>query len=168
MCRFLLSILLLACLSAPASAQIYKYSDKTGGVRYADDISRVPEDQQAAAERHAVPEIQSPPAAVPAPPQLQPVPDTQDMKKAAEPEKDSAEQARALEKEHQELMAEKERIEKEIETYSKRYKTRSRKGVARKKLQELELQKAEWDQKFQDYESRKEALDVPGGDATAK
>jgi len=73
-----------------------------------------------------------------------------------------------LEKEYKDLMAEKERIEKEIAIYSKRYKTHSRKGVSRKKLMELEAQKAEWDKKFQEYQAKKIALEMSDREAAAK
>ncbi len=159
MFRFILPILLLASLCAPASAQIYKYIDKDGGVRYTDDLSKVPEAQQETAKRYAQPEIKSSPKASTGP-KVTPVPTTPPVKKAATPPKRLSDQQQALENEYQELMAEKKQIENEIAIYSKRYKTRKRKGVARKKLKELEFQKAEWEKKFQDYQARKKALET--------
>ena len=76
------------------------------------------------------------------------------------PETDLSREAQALEKEYKELMTEKEQIERDTATYTKRYKTRRRKGVSRKKLKELELQKAEWDKKFIDYQAKKKALEL--------
>ena len=159
MFRFILPILLLASLSGPASAQIYKYIDKDGGVHYTDDLNQVPEAQQETAQRYAEPESKSSPKA-PTGPKVTPVPATPPVKKVATPPKRLSDQEKALEIEYQELMAEKKRIENEIATYSKRYKTRKRKGVSRKKLKELEFQKAEWEKKFQDYQDRKKALEI--------
>jgi len=164
MLRLIFLLLILAGYCAPVYAQIYKYIDKDGVVRYTDDITKVPEDQQATAEQYAEPESSPTSPTPPVAPQMPPVPPP----KAAQPQKDLSEQKQMLEKEYKDLMAEKEWIEKETAIYSKRYKTRSRKGVSRKKLNELEAQKAEWDKKFLDYQAKKKALEMLDGEAAAK
>ena len=163
MLPLILCLLLLGGISAPASAEIYKYIDKNGVVRYTNDLTQVPEDRLPDAKRNAVPEIKSTPSNTPAPQPVQPVPAKPPLKKMArleKPEMDLSQEEQALEKEYKELMSEKEQIERDTATYTKRYKTRKRKGVSRKKLKELELQKAEWDKKFIDYQAKKKALDL--------
>jgi len=160
MLPLILCLLLLGGISAPASAEIYKYIDKNGVVRYTNDLTQVPEDRLPDAKRNAIPEIKSTPSNTPAPQPVQPVPAKPPLKKMAGPERDFSQEAQALEKEYKELMAEKEQIERDTATYTKRYKTRKRKGVSRKKLKELELQKAEWDKKFIDYQAKKKALEL--------
>ena len=158
MLPLILCLLLLGGITAPASAQIYKYIDKNGVVRYTNDLTQVPEDRLPGAQRNAIPEIKSTPPNTTAPQPEQPP-----LEKMAGPEKPDADfsrEAQALEKEYKELMAEKEQIERDTATYTKRYKTRNRKGVSRKKLKELELQKAEWDKKFIDYQAKKKALEL--------
>ena len=73
-----------------------------------------------------------------------------------------------LDKEYKALMAEKDQIEKDISTYSKRYKTRRRKGVSRKKLKELEIQKSKWEDKFLEYNANKKAFEFLEEKATQK
>ena len=63
-----------------------------------------------------------------------------------------------LEIEYNALMEEKERIEKETAYWSKRYKTRKRKHVARGKLKELHTQKQEWEKQYRLYEKKKAAI----------
>ena len=170
MLPLILCLLLLGGITAPASAQIYKYIDKNGVVRYTNDLTQVPEDRLPGAKRNAIPEIKSTPPTTPAPQPDRPVPAKPPLEpakppleKMAGPEKPDADlsrEAQALEKEYKKLMAEKEQIERDTATYTKRYKTRNRKGVPRKKLKELELQKAEWDKKFIDYQAKKKALEL--------
>lgn len=159
MLPLILSLLLLGGLAAPAAAQIYKYTDSNGVVRYTNDPTQVPKDQLSQAKKNAIPEIKSKPSKKPAP---QPVSAKPPEKKAGPegPKIDFSKEAAALEKEYKELMTEKEQIEKDTATYSKRYKTRKRKAASRKKLNELEAQKAEWDKKFTDYQAKKKALDL--------
>ena len=91
----------------------------------------------------------------------QPMPRQSPVPTAPEPEKpakSASKGAGALDIEYKDLMIEKERIDKELAAYSKRYKTRSRKGVSRKKIMTLESQKKEWEKKFNDYQARKKAL----------
>ena len=49
MTAFLLIVALL--LAAPVYAEIYKYTDETGQKRWTDDLSQVPKEQRAAAQR---------------------------------------------------------------------------------------------------------------------
>ena len=56
-------------------------------------------------------------------------------------------------------MKEKEEISESIRQWSKRYKTRRRKGVSRKKLKELDVMEMEWEKKYQTWENKKSALD---------
>ena len=168
MLPLILCLLLLGGISAPASAEIYKYIDKNGVVRYTNDLTQVPEDRLPDAKRNAIPEIKSTPSNTPAPQPVQPVPAKPPLKKMAGPERDFSREAQALEKEYKELMTEKEQIERDTATYTKRYKTRKRKGVSRKKLKELELQKAEWDKKFIDYQAKKKALELLKGKSATK
>ena len=64
-----------------------------------------------------------------------------------------------LDEEYAELMKEKDEISESIRQWSKRYKTRRRKGVARKKLKELKAMEMEWEQKYKAWENKKSALD---------
>jgi|GEM_PF-3152449 hypothetical protein len=163
MLPIILCLLLLGGIAVPAPAEIFKYIDKNGGVHYTNDPTQVPEDQLTGAERNAVPEIKSPPAAVPAP-QSSPeekIKKTKETTKAPQkPEMDFSLKKQDLEKKYKALMTEKEQIEKDTATYTKRYKTRKRKGVSRKKLKELKLQNAEWEKKFIDYQAHKKALEL--------
>ncbi len=45
MLPLILCLLLLGGITAPASAKIYKYTDKNGVVRYTNDPTQVPEDK---------------------------------------------------------------------------------------------------------------------------
>ena len=166
MYRILFLLLPLTLLIEPASAQFYRYTDKEGVVRYTDDLTQVPEDQQAEAKKYIEIKstdtgdskktiIQNPPATgkpeITSKESVQPKTKKKNLTKGEE----------ELEKEYNALMKEKEQIEKDTETYSKRYKTRARKGVSRKKLKELKEQEAMWEKKFSDYKARKKALEMP-------
>ena len=165
--HLIFTVFLFIFLCGPSLAQIYKYMDKDGVVRYTDDLSKVPENQQDEGKKYE--EIKNPKTDNTdiKKPIIQKTPADAKTKKASKQParskaetKDLANQKQELEKEYIALMNEKKQIAKQMETYSKRYKTRARKSVSRKKLIELEQQKKEWGGKFNDYKAKKKALEM--------
>ena len=162
MYRYIVLVLILAFFSTPASGQIYKYVDKDGVPRFVNDLNKVPEEYRLEAEKYEEleskdsnqTETQKPP------PIKQPQQPLKQKIESDQTKKEIEKLRQELKKEYETLMAEKDQIEKDIATYSKRYKTRRRKGVSRKKLKELEIQKSEWDEKFLEYEAKKKALEI--------
>jgi hypothetical protein len=63
-----------------------------------------------------------------------------------------------LEEEHKALIKEKDQIDADTEYWKIRYNTRKRKSVARGKLKELDIQRAEWEKKNQAYEKKKKEI----------
>jgi len=165
--RFMLLAFFLWGLGLTADAQIYKYTDPNGVLRYTDDLTQVPEAQRPSVEKYQ--ELESPPldpqppgkATQKAPPSKPPGDDARGESENQKPETGTPPEnlKQALDAEYKALMKEKEQIEKETETYSIRYKTRARKAVARKKLKELEEQRVQWEKKFDAYQAQKKALE---------
>jgi hypothetical protein len=145
------------------SAQIYQYTGPDGVVRFTNDISAVPKDQLPHMEVHD--ELQSSPDTESSPTGPVSLPtkithDASDKKGQTKPEATDIEQKKIeLGKEFNTLMKEKMRIEKETAYWSKRYKTRKRKRIARGKLKELHAQKQEWEKQYRLYEKKKAAID---------
>lgn len=170
MIRFLISLTaVLLFLSVPTFAQIYQYTDKDGVVRFTDDIMKVPEDQRDRVKRHK--EIQSSPesqteSAEPIKPVRNKPPSS--LKEPEKPDKNDEtlkeikkqidSLKKELEEEHKALIKEKDQIAADTEKWKIRYNTRKRKSVARGKLKELELQRAEWEKKNQAYEKKKKEI----------
>ena len=175
--RTLLLIVLLSLLIPfSGSADIYKYVDKNGIAHYTDDISKVPEAYQNQVVRHVVPKydvnlqedaVKDPNAQIP-----KDVKETLKKESSEEEKRKSQRDAIAnknrkallkekmeLDKEYAALMKEKGEISESIREWSKRYKTRRRKGVTRKKLKELEVMEMEWEEKYKAWENKKSALD---------
>ena len=152
-------------LCSASFAQIYKYTDKDGVVRYTNDPASVPENQRNDVKKYE--EIKSPKTdtgEVKKKNKQKTKAKTQKASKQSAPSKAEsqgiAKQKQELEKEYTALKKEKEQIARDKATYSKRYKTRARKSVSRKKLMALEQQEKEWEKKFSDYKAKKKALDM--------
>ena len=163
-------LLILAIFSTSASGQIYKYTDKNGVAHYVDDLIKVPEALRPEAEKHEeLASEETEKAEIKKPPPIREPKQPSKQKIESDQEKKEIEkQSQELEKEYKSLMDEKDQIEKDIATYSKRYKTRRRKGVSRKKLKELEIQKSEWEEKFLEYKAKKKVLEILEEKATPK
>jgi hypothetical protein len=158
----LIPAFLLSCFS-PVDAQFYKYIDKDGVVRFTDDPARVPEDLRERATEYigSSPPSQAPDASGPLPAGDTPggeKPESASSENDSKKDELTARRA-ALKSEHDALIKEKERIEKETEIFSKRLKTRKRKEVSRSKLEELSVQKMNWNKRYQEYEEKKKAME---------
>ena len=158
------------------SSDIYKYVDKDGTVRFVDDMSKVPEEYQDNVVREAVSKSDvdsgDDTAKDTGPQLLKEAKDTLKRNTGSNAEKKSQpavpkdktraallEEKAALDAEYAALMKEKEEISIETQEWSKRYKTRRRKGASRKKLKELEVMQMEWDKKYKAWQEKKAALD---------
>ena len=158
------------------SADIYKYVDKNGVAHYVDDLTKVPEAYQDQVVRHIVPKYDvnlqkdavkdtnaQPPKKVKK--TLTKESSEEDKGKsqrdalAKKNRKALLKKKKELDKEYVDLMKEKDEISESIRQWSKRYKTRRRKGVSRKKLKELEVMEMEWEKKYQAWENKKSSLD---------
>jgi hypothetical protein len=175
--RMLLLIVLLSLLIPfSISADMYKYVDKNGIAHFTDDMSKVPEAYQNQVVRHAVPKyneniqedaVKDPNAQIPkVVKETLKKENSEGEKKKSQPDAIANKNQKALLKEKVELdeeyaalMKEKGEISESIREWSKRYKTRRRKGVARKKLKELEVMEMEWEEKYKAWENKKSALD---------
>ncbi len=175
--RMLLLIVLLSLLIPfPISADIYKYVDKNGIAHFTDDMSKVPEAYQNQVVRHAVPKddvnlqkdaVKDSNAQIPnVVKETLKKESSEGEKKKSQPDAIANKNQKALlkekvelEEEYAALMKEKGEISESIQEWSKRYKTRRRKGVARKKLKELEVMEMEWEEKYKAWENKKSALD---------
>ena len=173
--RIVIMICLLSILfPVTGSADIFKYVDKDGIARYVDDMNKVPKEYQDQVVRHVVPEtdeslqkdtVKTTNTQIPSDiKEILNKKKIEDAKKKAQ--QDAEAKKKALLKEKQELEAEYAALMKEnteisdsIREWSKRYKTRRRKGVARKKLKELEIMQMEWEEKYKAWETKNAALE---------
>jgi hypothetical protein len=167
-------------LPITVSADYYKYVDKNGGIHYVDDMSKVPEEYQNDVHRHIVPESSAesgPDASANTGPKIPPdvqktfqketsnnqkeaVNKKNTQKEGIKPSKsDLSKRKKELEEEYDSLMKEKEELSESIRQWSKRYKTRRRKSVARAKLKQLKEMEMEWDEKYKAWEKKKIALE---------
>ena len=173
---FLTILFLIMLFPVSGSSDIYKYVDKDGTPRFVDDMSKVPEEYQDQVVRQSVPKSDAGPendaAKETSSQALKDAKDalkkmtSGDEKKKSQPAAATNKHSQALLKEkaaldaeYAALMKEKDEISKATQEWSKRYKTRRRKGVARKKLKELEVAQMEWEKKYQAWQDKKTALD---------
>jgi hypothetical protein len=160
----------LLFLSAPVAAQIYKYTDKDGVIHVTNDLMKVPKDQRDHVEK--IDEIKSSPPAKPTtPPKTKPIrkkspsnPAKTNQAEAkineTEVKKQIEQKKKELEDEYKTLMEEKAQIDIDTKNWQKRYNTRRRKSVARGKLKALKVQEAEWQEKFEAFEQKKNDLQL--------
>ena len=155
------------------SADYYKYVDKNGGVHYVDDMSKVPEEYQDDVHRHIVPESDG--ESAPDSPRNTGSKIPRDVQKAFQKEAQNKENNRKedtkpsksvlskrkkeLEEEYASLMKEKDALSELIREWSKRYRTRSRKSVARAKLKQLKEMEMQWEEKYKAWEKKKIAME---------
>ena len=154
-------------------ADYYKYVDKNGGIHYVDDMSKIPEEYQKDSQRYASPDDvgdSGPDSAKNSESNISgDVQDTSQEKVLNEknnPKEDKGPSKSALlkskkelEEEYASLMKEKEALSQSIQEWTKRYKTRRRKSVARAKLKELEAMEMQWEEKYKAWEKKKMALE---------
>ena len=163
----------LVLLPITVSADYYKYVDKNGGVHYVDDMSKVPEEYQNDVHRHISPESngESGPDSsgttgskisrdVQKTFQKEVLNKKNNQKEGIKPSKSALlKREKELEEEYTSLMKEKEAISESIREWSKRYKTRRRKSVARAKLKQLKEMELQWEEKYKAWEKKKIALE---------
>ncbi len=163
----------LVLLPVAVSADYYKYVDKDGGVHYVDDMSKVPEEYQNDVHRHMVPESDGDsgpdasgdtgskiPRDVQKAFQKEALNKKNAQKEGIKPSKSVlSKRKKELEEEYASLMKEKEALSESIREWSKRYKTRKRKSVARAKLKQLEEMELQWEEKYKAWEKKKIALE---------
>ena len=134
-------------------ADYYKYVDKNGGIHYVDDMSKIPEEYQKNSQRYASPDDVGDSGSKIS----EDVQDTSQKKILHEKNNPKADKGpsksallnskKELEEEYASLMKEKEALSQSIQEWTKRYKTRRRKSVARTKLKELEEMQKQWEEK---------------------
>jgi len=153
----------LVLLPITVSADYYKYVDKNGGVHYVDDMSKVPEEYQTDVHPYLLPESDGESGPDSSGNTGSKIPrDVQKtfQKEGIEPSKSVLSKRRnELEEEYASLMKEKEILSESIREWSKRYKTRSRKSVARAKLKQLKELEMQWEEKYKVWEKKKIALE---------
>ncbi len=152
-------IFLFLLVSAPCSAEFYKYRDESGAIRFTDDLSQVPEDQREKAAGYT--ELKSSPEDSPAPASeayeaFQP---SAEDKKAASGQSLDREAKRLdamrleLEKEYNALTQEQERLNAEKVPRKNDYKVKQHSQA----LADLKAKKELYNQKMQKYESELKA-----------
>ena len=175
--RMVLLIWLLALLfPVSVSADYYRYVDENGTAHYVDNMNKVPEAYQDQAVRHVVPiddeklqEDAVPDTNAQIPDEAKEalkIPSTSEKIKKAKQEAEEKKKQKALlekkkelDEEYAALMKERDEISASRQEWSKRYKTRKRKHVARKKMKELDAMELEWEEKYKAWEIKKSALD---------
>ena len=163
----------LVLLPITVSADYYKYVDKNGGVHYVDDMSKVPEEYQNDVYRHMLPESDGEsgpdssgntdtkiPRDVQKTFQKETLNKKNNQTEGIKPSKSAlSKRKKELEEKYASLMKEKEALSESIREWSKRYKTRSRKSVARAKLKQLKEMEMQWEEKYKAWEKKKIALE---------
>ena len=175
--QIVLLIWLLTLLSPDlVSADYYRYVDENGTPHYVDSMSKVPEEYQDRVVREVVPKAEETLPEDVVPDTNAQIPDEakealnkpnvlerrEKAKQEAEEKKRQEallEEKKKLDEEYAALMKERDEITASKEEWSKRYKTRKRKGMTRKKLKELDIMELEWEEKYKAWEIKKSALD---------
>lgn len=142
--NFIFIFLFLLYSPVTAFEEYYRYVDDKGNIYYTDDLSRLPEEYRSSVRTYdklrsdqSQNRNVSPQPAIPPADKVIKKRKTDLPKETSASKQDMKRKLEVLEQEYRELMKEKEIIDVEIERYTKRYKTRMRKSVARAKIKDL-------------------------------
>ena len=174
--RYIFLILILGVYPNETLGQIYKYIGEDGAARYVNDYNKIPVlyrpevktyEEKISKEQRSI-EINKPPLLKQTKKTIKQINQFYRAKRAKREiderwqnlYKQIDNQIQELNNEYKALMIEKYQIERDIKIYSKRYKTRARKHVSRKKLKELGIQKSNWEDKYLEYKGKKQAFEI--------
>ena len=150
--RSLVPVLLLLILSVsvlPAAAEIYKYTDESGNIRYTDDLNMVPENQRQKADEYT--EVQNPAMPPEAAQEIQPSTPAQPL----ETEADVLEASLKLNETRDALEKERARLIKAQEDLGKARRATNSKAVAKQHMDRV----AQFKQETQAYEKKRQAYE---------
>ncbi len=148
------------CLSLPASAEFFKYIDENGNVRYTDDFSKVPKDQQTKIRQYNTPDYEEPAPADAGDAASEESSEGADPGKKAE---DVIEERARLERVKLELDREFEAIQQErakLAEQSKKTTTEESRKAYNEKVVELNEKIKKYEEKRQQFNAQVEAFNA--------